>query len=389
VLGCTTDHDFLAPQPDPSGTAGGGAGAHGLFDDASVGDAAIAPDVSVPPPSDPEPDGPRSLTVVHGIVDATGPVVVCLSRPGDSGDDFLTGPPEPAGGLAYGSALTWSEARGIDFEADTLQIHVIAGEIGRVAGLPCADAIAEAVRVEQLALAPMPEGGARISDGGPDARPSPPDAGDGAAGDGAVAQVPPPALRQRSLAVIPAGSLSRARSYLAVLSGCIGGPAFTDESEHSICGKFYSTAQPTIVPTLVELSRDVARDRVGLQFLNASAALGTGKLVSLFLNEDTYEIASGVVYGEIEPRPPRQRIAVQLLEANIDGAALKLYAGNGSTPSLAADWSEVRATAGISELENARVYTAVLVGPHPSLTRGAWWNGPLLTVVDNDPLSVP
>jgi hypothetical protein len=312
---------------------------------------------------------------------------------------------------------------GFDPAIDAIRPVVIAGETGLVAGLDCAEAIAAAQATagaggaggagasagaagagaaeggDGAGGAGGAGGGEAPADGSPDAPDDAPsdgatdashDAGDaGDAGDVSV-EAPPqaPALRAAELAVIPAGTLAGAESYLLVLQGCIGGPAFVDPIDDILCGTGYSAGAPTLAMVLVALSRQVADGKLGLQVVNASRAASSVDLRSTPPESGpggVVTIATKVLPGAIRPKQPSFAQPVAGYGVPLDAASLEvLYAGS-SVASLIVPWSTARAQGALDPLADGKGYTLVLIGPRPGVGAGSWWNASTLTLVANDP----
>src|SRR5690606_5518326 len=102
-----------------------------------------------------EPPREDVLTFLNGAVDARE-LLLCLGR--STGGSFEPiGAPFPEGGLPYGAALVVEPPAEIDLENETFAVHVIAGELDRVAGMDCAEAL-ETARTEEALTTPLPSG---------------------------------------------------------------------------------------------------------------------------------------------------------------------------------------------------------------------------------------
>ena len=281
---CVQNHDILAAQPNPAGA--GGAVVRTMPSAGGAGGVPVAPEDSGPPPIQAE--GPRTLTVVNGVVDSPW-VALCFAPVKAGVERPATGAPVPASGLVYGATAEFDSLTGIDLAADGVRPYLVAGAgPSAAAGLDCAAIVAQA----------HPKSPPQVP--APDAAPPPPDASDSGSADAASsvdasvsldatipldasktgsveastvdATVPIPLVRFAALPVIPSGQLAVLHGYLLVLSGCVGGPGVTDSAEEAVCGSSYSAATPTLGPELVAPSRAAPSDWVALAFLNGSPA---------------------------------------------------------------------------------------------------------------------
>jgi hypothetical protein len=405
---CSTDDGFLRKRPEePAGGAGATAQSDSgaALDGAPSGQGGGQPAPPEPPPV--EPDGPRSLTLVHGVVDERGRIVFCLSRIRDGVDEGPIGLPFPTGGLEYGGNVVLADGAPSDLATEGVQLHVIAGEVERVSELECDAALELARSLEEPSVSPE-DAGADDGTATPDAS-----AGDGGLSDGGsgtpdgaadaadvsntadAASSPldplpePPPLRVRTLPLLPAGSLAPERSYLLVLAGCIGGPAYDDPSTPNLCGTGYRPSRPTLRPVLVATSRIVEPTVVGLQVLGAS--LTTPRVDVTVVHAETssaarYSIATDVPFGRLAPDVPRQRHSVQVLGADGDATRVEVFGEGSSDPMLEPSLKSLGEAGGIPAMEDGRAYTFVLVGPRLGMSGRGFWNAARMTLVDNDPL---
>lgn len=374
VAACTTNHDALARQPAAGGAGGGGGGSAGFPSGGSGNTGNQAQGGRVNP--DDEPAGDDVLTLVNGVVD-TPSVQVCFARLDDEGNAELVGSPLPE--LAYATSTVLTELAELSFEQDVLQPWLIAGDLAQIDGLDCAEAV-ELAREAEAAVTPEPE----PEDSGAGGASGAAGATFGAEG-GAGPALEKPALRARALAALPAGTVAIGRSILMVLSGCLGGAAYDGASVSSVCGEGYAPDAPTAQPVVVKLSRDFRFDKVGLQGLHASLAMGSADLrVSGDNGSVALVFASSVTFGEVSPRPSDTRFSV--LDVGAGDARFGLQAiGENAEVLHQAAWPELMEAAGLSSVSAARTYTAVLLGPRPRLFPEGWWNPPAFALVDNDP----
>jgi hypothetical protein len=376
---CTTNHDALARQPK-AGSSGGGSGGGAGFGTGGFGNTGDQTSQGGRPNPDYEPPGANVLTIVNGVIDAPS-VRLCFARVDENGETAeLAGAPLPELGYAASTVLT--ELDGLSLVDDVIQPWVISGDLARIKKLDCQAAVALA-QAEEAAVTPVDEPEANANGGG-----------GGAAGENGAAGAPAiplelPALRARALAALPAGTVNIGRSILMVLTGCIGGAAYTDHIETSACGDGYTPATPTLQPIIVKLSRDLRFDKVGLQAVHASLPSGS---LDIRASGDRGAVAlvfaSSVSYGSIEPRPADTRFTPAELGVARSNYGLQAVDENGAVAFQEA-WSDVLAVSGIKSLEAARTYTAVFLGPAPLLIKKGWWNAPAFSLVDNDPTRMP
>lgn len=384
--GCTTNHDALARQPKAGSSSGGSAGSAG-FGFGGFGNTGNETQGGRSNP-DIEPAGANVLTVVNGIVDAPS-VRLCFARVGDNGEteDFV-GSPLPE--LGYAASAVLSELDGLSLVDDVIQPWVIAGQLSLLKKLDCQDAVALAL-AEEAKVTPIPapepdgqgseaQGGAAGQGGAPAQEP----AGDaGAAGAGEPLQFP--TLRARPLAALPAGTVNIGRSILMVLTGCIGGAAYTDHIDTAVCGEDYTPQTPTLQPLVVKLSRAVSYDKVGLQAVHAS--LATAPLDIRASGEQgaiSLVFATDVSFGAIEPRPAALRFTP--VELGVDKPNFGLQAiDEGGGVAYQAAWSDILTASSLPTPVVNRTYTAVFLGPDPLLIKEGWWNTSAFSLVDNDP----
>jgi len=354
---CSTDHDALALQP--RGGAGGSAGAGG-------GGAGGVPSVAGQTSSggrvnaDVEPAGDNVLTIVNGVVDAES-VALCFARVSDDGESSeLRG--DPLTELGYAASKVLTELPDFSFADDTIEPWVIAGDLSLIDGLDCADAV-ELAQGEEAKVTPDPEA-------------EPP-----------KKAPPPPALRARPVAALPAGTVDIGRSILMVLTGCMGGAAYTysEELGPRICGDDYAPDLPTLQPLVVKLSREHRYSTVGLQGMHASVATGSldvrasgdgGRVALVF--------ASSIRFGAVEPRPADTRFSPS--ELGIDAGDYGLQAVDYFAKVVFEQpWTDVLGASGLPGVTANRTYTAIFLGPDPTVKTRDFWNPAAFALVDNDP----
>jgi hypothetical protein len=273
-----------------------------------------------------------------------------------------------------------TEIEGLSRTLDVIQPWVLSGELALLKNLDCQAAV-ELAESEEAKVQPSTDDGGEQAGAGAGGAASE----NGAAGAPAQPPLEMPRLRARPLAALPAGSLDIGRSILMVLTGCVGGAAYTDHVETAACGPGYSPETPTLQPIVVKLSRDLRFDKVGLQAVHASQATGS---LDVRASGDSGAVslvfASSVSYGSIEPRPADTRFTPFELGVTSFNYGLQVVDERGAVAYQAA-WSDILASSGIAEIVAARTYTAVFLGPDPLLLKEGWWNRSAFALVDNDP----
>jgi hypothetical protein len=374
--GCTTNHDALAKQPKAGSTGGGSAGSSG-FGAGGFGNTGDMPNQGGRPNPDFEPAGDDVLTIVNGVVDAPS-VRLCFGRLTETGEaGELVGAPLPT--LAYAASAVLTELEGFSFADDAIVPWTFAGDFSLLEGLDCNEALELAIEEEAKVTPVEPDEGSGGASGEAGAA--------GAAGVAGAPEIPleMPALRARPLAALPAGTVNIGRSILMVLTGCIGGAAYTDAIDTSVCGEGYDPSTPTLQPLVVKLSRTPGFDKVGLQAVLASQAVVGTIDVRASGDDGTVSLtfASSVSFGAIEPRPADVRFGSTELGLARRDFGLQAVADNGVL--FQESWSEIREASGLATIEPTRNYTAILLGPDPLLLKQGWWNGSAFSLVDNDP----
>ncbi len=372
---CSSSHEGLKQKPPATGGTGGVADAADVESD--TGDS--APDAFI------EPEGTPRLTLLHAVVDSER-IAFCFSKVEDGIAGSPVGSPLPAAGLEPGQSLVVDAIPGLDWHTDDLLTTVVAGDFSLLQGKSCSEAIALAQSFSNEA-----DAGSDASDAGSDASDAGAEIADASTdGDSEAAPPPPPPppLRAMDLPVLPAPTLGNGYSYLLAASGCIGGPAFVDDSAEFVCGPGYTPETPTLSPVLVKMSRISSPDAVGLQALNASLGSDPVDLTSIgpptrSLND--LDIAYGVAAGAISPQPPNLNYPRVLFGNPISASKLDVTPYGSGAVSYEQSWSAALSAGTLSDIEEGKNYTIVLSGARSTLTKMKWWNGPTLTVLANDP----
>lgn len=394
---CETNHAALEKKPHSAAGAGGmgeGGGSAGTPTQISGGAAGQGGGHA-----DDEPPGSNVFTILNGVVDAPS-VVLCLAKVGADGAAVPFGDPLTDQPFDYGASLVLNRVSGANLASDSLQPLIIAGDLERIAGLNCEDAVARAQDEEALAIdanahaaegaeagAANDAGAVGVSPGGGHAGGSGGASGGGGASGasgagGAFAVEIPSRLRLRELPAIPAGTLSAGRSILYVATGCMGGFSYDGPSSAEYCGDGYTEQAPTVSGMLVSLSRRTKFDAAGIQFLHASLATPQVDLSSRppLPSQDTgITLASGARAGQLVPHSANlSHPASELSITRLYNAAIV----EGGAVLTAQPWTAVLGRAGLSALTDGATYAVVLVGPradHSSATK--LWNPALITVV--------
>jgi hypothetical protein len=406
VAGCVTDHNQLAAQPpSPDDASAGGAGGRRARADAAAGGTDAADPEIIQPPL------VRSITLVHGVIDAPW-IAFCVAAV-QGGKAAVPGPPIP---LEYGHSAALASIDGVDFAVDGVLPYVVAAtSADEVKGLDCVEMIALAAKLAEPPGAvgsgapdASPPAGAAGSDGGSrdatvavDAAKPQADAGvahdagadasDGAdAGDARAPAVPVPAVRALPLPIIPPGTFVEMRGYLVVAGGCMGGPGVTDEKERDICGDLYSQSTPTLTETVVAPKSAAPIHRVALSVLGGTPAIPQADLgIDPATHGDRLTVAQKVTPGALRPSSPYTGATASEIGATSAEGALLLFTSGSSAPSYQKPWQPTLEAGGIEELADGTAYTLIIVGPPPGFAFGngnakaRWWNDPLVTIVRN------
>jgi hypothetical protein len=321
----------------------------GTAPDDGAGGSALGAASQVPSsPAEPEPvpsASPQSgsLTVLHGLVDG-GRLYVCLRDLGT--DQTLGGSTEPAEALEFGRF----QRRGLDWDVSSVEVEV---------ELFAAPSPLDGQSCESLRQSAAPAAAPRAADVGGDAGPAP-------------AEIAAGPRRAGSL-TLARGSLFEGRHYLLVATGCAAPESFVAPEA---CGPpdplFGARTELVLVEFGAELPQ--AGSYFGLQFLNASRALGPADL-SLQLevpNDLSVPFVSGVSFGVLRP------LAVAMVQAPV-GLELRGRGGS-SVAAYTQSWVETLETSAPPQFAPGKNYVLASIGPVPR-DDGASFSAPRLVLV--------
>jgi hypothetical protein len=282
-----------------------------------------------------------SLVVLDGLVDG-GRLFVCL-RDAASGGAVPGGPvidsPRPPEGLEFGGfqrfPFDW------DVAALDVKVELFRAEPGSADAQSC-----EALRQAAAAFLPVP----------PDA--------------GAVQPVEPPGVRSAGSLMLARGSLFEGRHYALVATGCAAPEAV---SMDQLCGApeplFGARSELVLVEFGAELTE--GGSYFGLQFLNASRALGPADLsLQIGIPEVSVPFASGVSFGVLRPR------AVATVEQPF---ALELRGRGSNVVAYSQSWMDTLQASSL-QLRPGGNYLLASVGPL-SPADGSGVSAPLLVLI--------
>jgi len=330
VGACRTDTRGLERrESEPTATDASDAGGAGLTDQgappASAGDL------------DSGAAGPASLgtiAVVHGVVDG-GRLFAC-ARDAATQQALAAGQPAPADGLAFGGVyhlpLDWDLAS----QAVELELFV------SVAALDAAWTCDDLRRLAQLASIPADAGLGTPEAGTPQADPA--DSTSGPRGPRSVGSL-----------TLAAGALFPGKHYALAATGCAAPEAL---SAPELCGPPDPLLGSRASLVLVEFGaeRTAGGRYFGLQFLNASRALGSADLALQpegFPN-GSVSLASGVGFGALRPR------AVASVERPL---AVELRGDGAETIPYSQSWTQTLEASAVGEIEPGRNYLLASIGP--------------------------
>lgn len=346
----STDHETLAARDWDSGIIGEAGGkdaakdaseeADGFALDAEQADGDDASDAPWAEEAG-SGDGPSRLTFVHGLADATA-VRLCFHA--RSGNAFvpMAGDPIPpqSEGLAFARSLVLETLpEGLDPATQDLRVVVYAGDLAAASGKSCADLAS-----------------------------------------------PPAGLRALPMPVFPAGTLSSGRSWLAVLSGCMGGAGHQATAQEYACGTGYTPDNPNAMLMMAKMTRAPVAGSIGVQVFGGSLASQSILVRFLTVEQGTTDLATSVGQGELEPKAPDTQLAVQSLGSSPGAATIDAYEQYQSTP-VSTPLAEALQRGGLSveDFADGRNYTFVFVGAKAGTGAGVWWQPFTMLAVRSDP----
>jgi len=333
LAACSTDTTGLERR-EPSGAAGAlDAGAGGSGAGAGASGASGGGGVQAPPS-----DQLGALSIVHGVVDG-GHLFICL-RDALTREPLAGDVPEPLGGLPYASAHRIN----LELLERDVEVELIALAPARAEGATCSGLALEI----DASLAPAASADAGISDAGSDAGVP-------------VFPLEPLTPRRAASVSISTESIRAGAQHLLVAAGCATPAPPPGQAATEGCGAvdaLFGSYQATI---LVELGREPSQPApyFGLQFLNASRAIGSAEVMLQGQNQATQSVrlSSSVPFGALRPRA-----VTSVLEPV--GIELRLAGGQGAD--YVQTWEDTLLQSSEGALEPGQRYALVYVGPLPS-----------------------
>jgi len=334
-LGCGGDHSRLEKTETTTTNSGGAGGAGG-----SAGGTGGATSTSSGTGGVIEPPLPTKLSLVNGIVDHDATRHCFLPYPDSTGSGALPWP--GVEGLPYARGASIDPIATVVPGGD-VELFVVGGALAQTGGEACVDLVAS----------------------------------------------PPQGVEVRSLGVLSAGVFDEQKSLLLVTTGCLGGPGHADQDlQEMVCGLGYSEQTPNASLVAGFMSRLTEADKLPMQFVHASQALGDA-IMRLRPGVDG-AIAQYIVpqwsHGAIAPFPPYLALAKADL-FDLATTQLEVYLPIEPDPISAVPWSEAFAGSllPIGEVSDGTGLVFVAVGPSPSVAAGSWWNGFSYAVLAADP----
>jgi hypothetical protein len=334
LLACHTDTTGLEKRLPSSGGSGGAAAA--MNEPAPGAGGAVAP---LPAPVE---TGGGSLAVLHGLVDG-GRLFVCLRDLGTNqalgSDDFQSGT-----GLQFGEF----QQRALDWDVATTDVEVaLFADPSPPEGQTC-----ELARQAADAEATLGRADAGV--------------------DGGSAGSPlPEGPRRVGSLTLARGSLFSGKHYLLVATGCSAPESFVTPDACGAPDPFGARSELVLVEFGAQLS--AGSGDFGLQFLNASRALGPADL-SLQLegaSDLSVPFVSGVSFGVLRPR------AAAVVDEPL---ALELRSRGTSAVALSQSWADTLQSSGPPEFTPGKNYVLASVGPTPR-SDGQGLSGPRLVLI--------
>lgn len=337
ILGaCGRDHGLGVETTTSTSGGGEGGGSTG----ASTGSSSAASTGSGTGGAS-EPPGPTRVTVVNGVNDYDAIRVCFLPYP--AGDPAAKPWPSAASGLPFAHGAVLDLAVDIPAGVD-VRPTILAGDLSKIAGKTCAQAIALA------------------------------DNGSGGGDAGA-----PASIVAAALPVLPAPVFSSEKSLLLAPIGCLGGPGHEGQSAQLACGFSYTPDAPTINLLAIGMSRITEAAHVALQVVNASVALQSSDIAITPSTPmaTSVTLATALPTGGIEPKPPLTKLTVSELGA-LGTVEIKTFLPNQGmvNPSSVTPMSEAfqNGTVASSQVANGNGYVLVAVGSYPNIPAGAFWH---------------
>lgn len=289
-----------------------------------------------------EPPGPTRVTVVNGVNDYDAIRICFLPYP--AGDPAAKPWPAPASGLPFAHALVLDLAVDIPENVD-VRPTILAGDLSKIAGMTCEQAMALA--------------------------------GNGGAGGG-DAGAPGPIVAA-ALAVLPAPIFTSEKSLLLAPIGCMGGPGHEGGNATLACGLSYTPTTPTVDLLAVGMSRITEASHLALQVVNASVALQASDIgiTPLIQDATNHPLATALLTGGIEPKPPFTKLTVNELGSLGDVAIKTFVPGQGTMfPTSNTPLGEAfqNGSVAASQLKDGSGYVLVAVGSYPNIPAGAFWH---------------
>lgn len=328
---CSTDTSGLErrePGSDASAGGSGGAGGNEVASGASGGGGAM------PGTTD---DAPGSLTLIHGIVDG-GSLFICL-RDAVTRQPLGGDMPQPLGGLPFG------RAHSVDLEllAADVEIELIALAPERAAGATCAGLARE---IDQGLALPEDAGSNEL------------DAGLAGSDAGVAFPTEPLTPRRAGIVSIATEPIRAGARGVLVAAGCAQPSPPAAEATSRGCGSpdgLFGSYQAIV---FVELGREASQPEpyFGLQFLNASRAIGNAEVILQGENQTvpSVRLASAVPFGALRPRAVTSVLEPLALELHVAGAERADYVQT---------WDDTLAQSSVAAIEPGGRYALVYVGP--------------------------
>jgi len=375
ALGCSSDHSLLAQKPDGA-TPSDGASIYGTGGDNQT----IPRDsgLSSTDGADPEPPGAWTLTWVNGLVDEES-TRVCFVPIVDGREVPPAAPPVPSGdGLPFAGTMVMGSIPSVDLATNDLHPYLVPKSAGVDPATTC-----DALLAAQAADASL--------------------------------------TGLLSLPIIPAGTLSDPRSYLAVTTGCATPPSPISDEDASdgdaagddaasgdassadasaakdaavpmvppamVCGLNATSASAGIV--LVRLSRILVAPKLGFQVVHASAA--TPDAVVVFtqpLTGNTLFSITKLGFGQIAPAHDAKAILHSDLRANAGSATVRVApAGNVGFAAVEGKLGDILMESGldVSSLDASETFTFVLLGARAGTSPNRPWHPFDAVLVKNAP----